>query len=76
VEIEQGVPANVLVQLRKRGHDASQTGSVGGGMNAIEFARDGTLVGAACWRADGTAIGIGGGYGRKGVRFRPEATLG
>jgi gamma-glutamyltranspeptidase/glutathione hydrolase len=31
------------------------------------------MTGAACWRADGTAIGLGGGYARKGVRFRPEA---
>jgi gamma-glutamyltranspeptidase/glutathione hydrolase len=31
------------------------------------------MTGAACWRADGTPIGVGGGYARKGVRFRPEA---
>jgi gamma-glutamyltranspeptidase/glutathione hydrolase len=72
VEIENNVPAKVLAQLRDRGHEVGPTGSVGGGMNAIEFGEDGTLTGAACWRADGTAIGIGGGYARKGVRFRPE----
>ena len=73
VEIEKSVPANVMAQLRDRGHEVGATDSVGGGMNAIEFEEDGTLTGAACWRADGTAIGIGGGYARKGVRFRPEA---
>jgi gamma-glutamyltranspeptidase/glutathione hydrolase len=30
-------------------------------MNAIAFEADGTLVGAACWRADGTPIGVSGG---------------
>jgi gamma-glutamyltranspeptidase / glutathione hydrolase len=74
VEVEKSISANVLAQLRDRGHEVGLTNSVGGGMNAIEFAEDGTLTGAACWRADGTAIGIGGGYARKGVRFRPEAT--
>ena len=38
-------------------------------MNAIEFRDDGTLLGAACWRADGTPVGIGGGLARAGVRF-------
>jgi len=72
VEVEASVSAEVLAQLRDRGHDVEATGSVGGGMNAIRFGEDGTLTGAACWRADGTPIGIGGGYARKGVRFRPE----
>jgi gamma-glutamyltranspeptidase/glutathione hydrolase len=72
VEVEKSVSADVLAQLRNRGHDVAATGSVGGGMNAIRFGEDGTLTGAACWRADGTPIGIGGGYARKGVRFRPD----
>jgi gamma-glutamyltranspeptidase/glutathione hydrolase len=38
-------------------------------MNAIQFDDDGTLSGAACWRADGTPIGIAGGLARSGVRF-------
>jgi len=45
---------------------------VGGGMNAIAFHEDGSLEGAACWRADGTAIGIGGGLARPGARFWPD----
>jgi gamma-glutamyltranspeptidase / glutathione hydrolase len=43
--------------------------TVAGGMNAIQFHDDGTMSGAACWRADGTAVGIGGGLARAGVRF-------
>ena len=51
------------------GHDVVEMATVGGGMNAIEFHDDGTLSGAACWRADGTPIGLSGGLARPGVRF-------
>ena len=34
---------------------------------------DGDLTGVACWRADGTPIGVSGGRARPGIRFRPEA---
>ena len=32
------------------------------------------MTGAACWRADGTPVGIAGGLARPGVRFddRPD----
>ena len=33
------------------------------------FDEDGGLFGAACWRADGTPIGMSGGLARAGVRF-------
>ena len=33
-------------------------------------------TGAACWRADGTAIGLGGGLAREGVRFWPDLRRG
>jgi gamma-glutamyltranspeptidase/glutathione hydrolase len=73
VEVENSVSSDVLAALRDRGHDVATAGNVGGGMSAIQFDADGTMTGAACWRADGTPIGLGGGYARKGVRFRPEA---
>ena len=38
-------------------------------MNAISFGADGMMTGAACWRADGTPVGIAGGLARAGVRF-------
>ncbi len=72
LEVENVVPSDVLTALRDRGHDVVATGNVGGGMSAIQFDEDGTMTGAACWRADGTPIGLGGGYARQGVRFRPE----
>ncbi len=74
LELEGGIAQAVFDGMRDRGHDAVRVGSVGGGMSAIHFRDDGTIEGAACWRADGTPIGLGGGLARAGVRFRPEAT--
>ncbi len=74
LEVENSVPSDVLTALRDRGHEVLTTGNVAGGMSAIRFDDDGTMTGVACWRADGTAIGLGGGYARNGVRFRPEAS--
>jgi gamma-glutamyltranspeptidase len=51
------------------GHKVQAKPTVAGGMNAIQFHEDGTMSGAACWRADGTPIGIAGGLARAGVRF-------
>ncbi|KAI9022626.1 putative gamma-glutamyltranspeptidase [Hyaloraphidium curvatum] len=73
LEIEPGIAAAVVEELKKRGHDAVRVATVGGGMCAVAFGEDGAMQGAACWRADGTAIGVGGGMARKGVRFWPEA---
>ncbi|MBI2219568.1 MAG: hypothetical protein HYU51_20035 [Candidatus Rokubacteria bacterium] len=49
---------------------------VAGGMGAIAFEPDGTLTGASCWRADGSPVGLGGGYARTGIRFWPDARRG
>lgn len=87
VEIEKPY-APMEAELETRGHDVRVMPHIGGGMNAICFegagfyrqnidspATDhvkGQMIGAACWRADGTAIGIGGGLARPGVRFWPD----
>jgi gamma-glutamyltranspeptidase/glutathione hydrolase len=73
LELEPGIAESVFAELRSRGHDAVRVGNVAGGMSAIRFHDDGVMEGAACWRADGTPIGLGGGLARAGVRFRPEA---
>ena len=73
LEIEAGFPAAVFQALADRGHPVASVGNVAGGMSAIRFGDDGMMEGAACWRADGTPVGVGGGLAREGVRFRPEA---
>jgi gamma-glutamyltranspeptidase/glutathione hydrolase len=69
LEVEQAVPDDVRAHLTSMGHDVVAVPTVAGGMNGIEFHEDGRLTGAACWRADGTPIGLGGGLARAGVRF-------
>jgi gamma-glutamyltranspeptidase/glutathione hydrolase len=73
LEVEAGFDPEVFRGLRDRGHDVMRVGNVAGGMSAIHFHDAGVMEGAACWRADGTPIGLGGGLARPGVRFRPEA---
>jgi gamma-glutamyltranspeptidase/glutathione hydrolase len=74
LEMEQDIPVAVREAVAARGHRVVAVGGVAGGMNAIAFAADGTLEGAACWRADGTPIGVSGGLARPGSRFRPDVT--
>ncbi len=69
VEIENTFPESVERGLVERGHEVQRVGRVAGGMNAIAFEADGSLTGAACWRADGTPVAIAGGLAREGVRF-------
>jgi gamma-glutamyltranspeptidase/glutathione hydrolase len=74
LEMEQDIPATVRDAVAARGHEVVAVPGVAGGMNAVAFAADGTLEGAACWRADGTPIGVSGGLARPGSRFRPDVT--
>jgi gamma-glutamyltranspeptidase / glutathione hydrolase len=69
LEVEGGIPEGVRAALREKGHQVVVMPTIAGGMNAIQFRDDGTLEGAACWRADGTPIGMAGGLARPGVRF-------
>lgn len=75
VEIEDTVPLRVLRSLKSKGHEVQLVPHVAGGMNGIAFNEDGTTTGAACWRADGTVIAIGGGLARPDVRFWPDHTV-
>jgi gamma-glutamyltranspeptidase/glutathione hydrolase len=74
VEIEVGIPKSVRDAVAAKGHRVTPVTAVGGGMNILRFEPGATLSGAACWRADGHSIGIGGGFARPGVRFRPTAS--
>ncbi len=72
LEIEVGAAPDLAAALAKRGHKTVPTAHLGGGMNGVRALADGGFEGAACWRADGTAIALGGGRARQGVRFWPE----
>ncbi len=69
LEVEHGIPDAVRRGLEARGHKLQVMPTVAGGMNAIQFHEDGSMTGAACWRADGSALALGGGLARPGVRF-------
>lgn len=75
-EIELGVPEAVRATLAGLGHRVSAVDHVAGGMGIIGFAADGTMEGAACWRADGVPMGVGGGAARKGTSFWPDPRRG
>ena len=69
LEVEGAIPESVRRALRAMGHDVVEMATVAGGMNGIQFLDDGSLLGAACWRADGTPVAISGGLAQAGVRF-------
>ncbi len=71
VELEKAL-APMAEALATLGHKIKVVPHIGGGMNAIGFDTDGTMTGAACWRADGTVAALGGGLARPGVRFWPD----
>jgi len=73
LEMENTYPESIYGQMRARGHKVEVLPHVAGGMNGIAFNDDGTMTGAACWRADGHAIGVSGGLSRRGSRFWPGA---
>ena len=72
LELESGGAAGNAASLQAKGHTTIETPHLGGGMNGVHRMQDGQWQGAACWRSDGTAIALGGGNARKGVRFWPE----
>ena len=69
LELEPAIPDATAEALAGRGHRIARVPRIGGGMNAIAWAPDGTMTGAACWRADGTPVALSGGLARPGVRF-------
>lgn len=69
LELEPAYPDATAESLRLRGHEIARVKCIGGGMNAISISPDGMMTGVACWRADGTPVGISGGLARAGVRF-------
>ncbi len=74
-EVERGFPAETHAALTALGHTVVPVDHVGGGMCAIAFEEDGSMTGAACWRADGTPAGLGGGLARANTSFWPDPSL-
>ena len=70
LELEPAIPDAVAADLAGARPRDPRVPRIAGGMNAIAFDPDGTLTGAACWRADGTPVGIAGGLARAGVALR------
>jgi gamma-glutamyltranspeptidase/glutathione hydrolase len=69
LELEPAYTDAMAEALMQRGHTIQRMKHIAGGMNAIAFSADGVMTGAACWRADGTPVGIAGGLARPGIRF-------
>ena len=63
LEMERGFARLPALQreLEGRGHVIETALKVAGGMNGIMRREDGSLEGAACWRADGAPVGYSGG---------------
>ncbi|RVT97439.1 gamma-glutamyltransferase [Rhodovarius crocodyli] len=70
-EVERGFPPEIHAALAAKGHAVVPTDHVAGGMSAILF-EGSRMTGAACWRADGVAMGYGGGLAREGTSFWPD----
>lgn len=75
LELEEGFSMPVEASLRAKDWQILRLPHVGGGMCAIAFNDEG-MEGAACWRADGVAIGLAGGLARAGTRFWPDSPAG
>lgn len=76
VEMEDRFPVAIREAVAAKGHKVVPVAHVAGGMCAVAFDGDGLLTGAACWRADGTPIGISGGLAREGISFFPDPRVG
>lgn len=61
LQVEPDFDEKTLEELKRRGHAIAEVPKIAGGMNGVLVGNDGFMYGGACWRADGTPIGISGG---------------
>ena len=61
LQVEPDFDERLLTELSRKGHDIIKVPKIAGGMNGVLVRDDGVMYGGACWRADGTPIGISGG---------------
>jgi gamma-glutamyltranspeptidase/glutathione hydrolase len=60
--VEPGFSKEVISKLIAKGHEVVEVNRVAGGMNGVLRNPDTKMLhGGACWRADGTPMGISGG---------------
>lgn len=74
VLLERTFPDTVFGELAAMGHSVGEkVPTIGGGMSMVMFSEPGrkptSMTGACCWRADGTPMGMAGGYALSGARF-------
>jgi gamma-glutamyltranspeptidase/glutathione hydrolase len=76
LEVEEAFPGDVRTRLAALGHEVKVVPRVAGGMNGVLCdPTTGLLHGAACWRADGTSLGMSGGFtNRVAVSGVPTST--
>jgi gamma-glutamyltranspeptidase/glutathione hydrolase len=61
LHVEPELGDETVEALRRMGHDVLLVPKVAGGMNGVLVDEEGLMHGGACWRADGTPIGLSGG---------------
>ena len=61
LELEPDISPNAVEPLKRKGHTIEAVDRVAGGMNGVLFDSNGSIHGAACWRADGSPIALSGG---------------
>jgi len=62
LHMEPGFGEGVMEGLKARGHEIVVMPRIAGGMNGVLYDREtGLMHGGACWRADGTPMGVSGG---------------
>lgn len=70
LEVENEAPESVRAQLERMGHSIGLSDRIAGGMNGVQMDDEtGMLLGAACWRADGSPAGLSGGPARVGTTY-------
>lgn len=71
LHVEKGFKKDALDGLRKKGHEMVEMPKIAGGMNGILYDSKGLMHGGACWRADGTPMGVSGGWAHPNALIPP-----
>jgi gamma-glutamyltranspeptidase/glutathione hydrolase len=61
LHLEPGFGKDIVDGLTSKGHEIIIMPKIAGGMNGVLMDDSGMMHGGACWRADGTPIGVSGG---------------